>query len=392
MSRPVRRRVARLFVLLAVVLAFAVMPGGSPATAAPAPVGLGTADIFAVLAGQGVTNTGPTTVNGDLGTWPNPAVTGAGLTVNGSIHAGDAVAQQAQADTTIAYNDAANRPGATEVATELGGQTLTAGVYDSATGTFGITGTLTLDAQGDPNAVFIFQAASTLITASNSNVNLINGANPCNVFWQVGSSATLGTNSTFRGTILALASITVTTGVTINGRVLARNGAVTLDSDTITRATCAPPETTGTTVTSSVNPSDSGQPVTFTATVTTPGGGTPTGSVTFFDDGTPLGTVPLDSNGEATLTTSSLTPGSHAITVVYLGAPGFENSASPPLIQEVNAPGPSSGGPGPGGPGAGGPGPGGPAGPGGPGAGPGGPGAGGPGPGGPIPAGPGFTG
>ena len=246
MNSLVGIRTARLPLLLAVVLAAAavVLPGG-PADAQQAPVGLGTADTFAVLAGQGVTNTGPTTVNGDLGTWPNPAVTGAGLTVNGSIHAADAVAQQAQADTTIAYNDAAGRTPVTTVATELGGQTLTEGVYNSAAGTFEITGTLTLDAQGDPNAVFIFQAASTLVTASNSTVNLINGANACNVFWQVGSSATLGTNSTFRGTILALASITVTTGVTIDGRALARNGAVTLDTDTITRATCTTPETTG---------------------------------------------------------------------------------------------------------------------------------------------------
>jgi hypothetical protein len=259
------------------------------------------------------------------------------LTVNGSIHAADAIAQQAQADTTVAYDDAAGRTPVTTVATELGGQTLTAGVYDSSSGTFEITGTLTLDAQGDPNAVFIFQTASTLITASSSNVNLINGANACNVFWQVGSSATLGTDSTFRGTILALASITVTTGVTIEGRTLARNGAVTLDTDTITRATCTTPETTGTTVTSSANPSETGQPVTFTATVTTTGGSTPTGSVTFLDHGTPLDTAPLDSNGQATFTTSSLGAGRHSITAVYLGAPGFENSASQALIQEVNA-------------------------------------------------------
>jgi hypothetical protein len=330
-------RTAGLFALLAVVLGAAVVAGGPAGAGGQAPVGLGTADNFAILAGQGVTNTGPTTVNGDLGTWPNPAVTGAGLTVNGSIHAADAVAEQAQADTTIAYNDAAGRTPVTTVATELGGQNLTAGVYNSAAGTFQITGTLTLDAQGNPDAVFIFQAASTLITASSSNVNIINSGNACNVFWQVGSSATLGTNSTFRGTILALASITVTTGVTVEGRALARNGAVTLDTDTITRATCTTPETTTTTVTSSENPSNTGEPVTFTATVTASGGGTPTGSVTFFDNDTPLGTVPLDGNGQATFTTSSLGAGSHSITAAYLGAPGFENSSSPALNQEVNA-------------------------------------------------------
>ena len=112
-------------------------------------------------------------------------------------------------------------------------------MYDSPAGTFGITGTLTLDAQGDPNAIFIFQAASTLITASASNVVLVNGAQASNVFWVVGSSATLGTYSALQGSILALTSITVTTGATLNGRALARNGAVTLDTDTITALTPA---------------------------------------------------------------------------------------------------------------------------------------------------------
>ncbi len=303
---------------------------------APAPVELGTAGSFAVLAGQGVTNTGPTTVNGNLGTSPNPSVTGAGLTVNGTIHQADAVAAQAQADTTIAYNSAAGRTPVTTVATELGNQNLKAGVYSSATGTFQITGTLTLDAEGDPNAVFIFQMASSLITASSSNVNIINAGTSCNVFWQVGSSATLGTFSTFRGTILALASITVTTGVTIDGRALARNGAVTLDTDTITRATCTSPATTVTTVASSANPSVAGQPVTFTSTVTAAGGGTPTGSVTFFDGDTPLGTTPLGSNGMATVTAPSLSAGSHPITAAYLGSPTFNGSTSTGITQVVN--------------------------------------------------------
>lgn len=324
---------ARWSALVIMMLGAVVLPSDQ-AAAQQAPIGLGTADNFAVLAGQGVTNTGPTTVNGDLGTWPNPSITGAGLTVNGSVHAADAVAQQAQADTTVAYNDAASRTPASTVATELGGQTLTAGVYNSSSGTFEITGPLTLDAQGNPNAVFVFQAASTLTTASASTVNLVNGATACNIFWQVGSSATLGTDSTFRGTVLALASITITTGVTIEGRALARNGAVTLDTDTITRATCSPPETTSTTISSSANPSDAGQPVTFTATVTGAGGGTPSGGVTFLDGATSLGTVTL-TNGRATLTTDALGSGSHTITAVYAGTTGFDNSVSPGLAQVV---------------------------------------------------------
>jgi hypothetical protein len=219
--------------------------GAQAATA----VGLGTADSYAVLAGSGVTNSGPTVVNGDLGTAPTPAVTGfTGApegTVNGTTHQADAAATQAQVDLTTAYNNAAGQGPANLLATDLGGQTLTPGVYNSAAGTFGITGALTLNAQGNPASVFIFQTASTLITASASQVNLINGAQPCNVFWKVGSSATLGTSSAFAGNILALESISLDSGVTVSGRLLARGGAVTLLSDTVNRATCATEGTAG---------------------------------------------------------------------------------------------------------------------------------------------------
>jgi len=240
------RSFRRLTALILAIGVFALQPLIASAQVQP-PVGLGTADSFAVLGGQGVTNTGPTVVNGDLGTHPNASVTGFPPgTVNGAIHAADAVALQAQSDLTTAYNDAAGRTPVTTIATELGGQTLTPGVYNSNSGTFQITGTLTLDAQGDPNGVFIFQMASTLITASSSNVSLLGSAQACNVFWQVGSSATLGTNSTFTGNVLALTSIAVETGVTVLGRVLARNGSVTLDADVITRVTCSGPSPTPT--------------------------------------------------------------------------------------------------------------------------------------------------
>ena len=203
-------------------------------------VNLGAADNFAVLAGSTITNTGSSVINGDLGLSPGTAVTGFPPgTLNGTQHAADTAAANAQAALTTAYNNAAGQTPVSTVPTELGGTTKTAGIYDSAAGTFGITGTLTLDAAGDPNAVFIFKTASTLITAGASNVVLTNGAQACNVFWQVGSSATLGTNSTFKGNILALTSATLTTGANVEGRVLARNGAVTLDTNTVTRATCA---------------------------------------------------------------------------------------------------------------------------------------------------------
>ena len=235
------------------------------------PVGLGTAGSFAVLAGAGVTNTGPTVVNGDLGTCPTPAITGFPPgDVNGTIHAADAVACGAQDDLTIAYDDAAGRAPTTTYAgpTDLSGQTLVAGVYRTPT-SFAITDTLTLDAQGDPAAVFIFQAGSTLGTAPNSTVMLVNGAQACNVFWQVGSSATLGVGSTFVGTILALTDITANTNAEVAGRLLARNGAVTLDSNVITAPECAPGTTTTTSSASTTSSTDTTPPDTTTTSSTT---------------------------------------------------------------------------------------------------------------------------
>ena len=175
---------------------------------------------------------------------PGTAVTGFPPgTVLGANHQADAVAGQAQSDLTTAYNVVAGQPPTEQISADLAGRTLTTGVYN-ATSSMGLTGELTLDAQGDPSAVFVFQAGSTLTTASGSHVTLTNGAQSCNVFWQVGSSATLGTGSSFRGTILALTSISAGTSATIVGRLLARNGAVTLDDNTITQPNCAtPPDT-----------------------------------------------------------------------------------------------------------------------------------------------------
>lgn len=232
----------KVFVRRGTIITLLILPIlvlGATIGAAQVTVGLGTAGNFAVLAGETITNTGPTTITGDVGLHPGSSVTGFdSVTLNGALHVADAVAQQAKVDLVAAYDQAAGSGPATTVATELGGQTLTAGAYNSASGTFEITGTLTLDAQGDPNAVFVFQMASTLVTASASVVNVINGANACNVFWQVGSSATLGTGTVFRGNILALTSIALTTGASIEGRALARNGQVTMDTNTITQAAC----------------------------------------------------------------------------------------------------------------------------------------------------------
>jgi ice-binding like protein len=218
----------------------------SPASSArAASVPLGTADSFAVLAGSTVTNTGASVISGDLGVSPGTAATGfpPGTVSAGTVHGADAVAQQAQRDLVIAYNDAAGRSSTGTISADLAGSTLTPGVYTSAS-SLGLSGALTLDAQGNPNAVFVFQAGSTLTTGSGSRVLLIGGAQACNVFWQVGSSATIGTGSAFIGNVLALTSISLTTGATLNGRALARNGAVTLDTNTITKAACAPPTST----------------------------------------------------------------------------------------------------------------------------------------------------
>jgi Ice-binding-like len=255
----------------------------APAYAAQAKVGLGTAAAYSVLGGASVTNTGATTLQGNLGVSPGTLITGfpPGI-VGGVTHAADAPALQAQSDLATAYNDAAGRAMTANVGSTLGGKTLVSGVY-TASSSAGLTGTLTLDAKGDPTAVFIFQIGSTLTTASSSSVSMINGAQPCNVFWQIGSSATLGTNSDFVGTILAHTSISVTTGVTVQGRALARIGSVTLDTDVFTAPACLrtiPTGTTSTTAATTVTNTNGGPgPGTGTGTSTDVGGG-PGGSTT----------------------------------------------------------------------------------------------------------------
>ena len=206
---------------------------------AAASVNLGTAKSFAVLAGTTITNTGATTITGDVGLDPGSAATGfATVTLDGAKHLADAVALKAEDDLVTAYNDAAGATPVNKVATELGGTTLKPGVYGSDT--LGLTGTLTLDGGG----VYIFQAGSTLITAPGSSVKLTNGASACDVYWQVGSSATLDTTTSFKGTIMALTSISLNDGVTLEGRALARNGAVTMIHDTIDSSSCAAPSPT----------------------------------------------------------------------------------------------------------------------------------------------------
>ena len=198
---------------------------------------LGAASTFGVLAGSTVTNTGLTTIMGDLGVSAGSAVTGfgPGVVTGGAIHAADTTASQAQLALTIAYNDLAGRTtNPVSVSGNLGGSTLSPGLYKSTSSLEISSGDLTLDAKGDSDAVFIFQMVSTLNVTVGRHVILSGGAKASNIFWQVGSSANIGANAIFKGSILADQSISLQTGATVDGRLLARIGAVTLQSNTVT--------------------------------------------------------------------------------------------------------------------------------------------------------------
>ncbi|GAA3836309.1 hypothetical protein GCM10022226_67740 [Sphaerisporangium flaviroseum] len=323
----------------------AAAPDSATAAAAPS-VNLGAASSFAVLSGGAITNVGGTTVNGDLGVSPALAVVGTPPTVNGAIHIGDPAAAAAQTGLALAYDDVTSRPLTSTIAPALAGQTLTPGVYNTAApGLFTLTGgTLTLDAQGDPNSVFIIRGAG-LTTASTGAISLINGASPCRVFFAMSTAAvTLGTGSTFRGNLLVEPTVAgvVALGfnVTVNGRVLVgRPSALFLSSDTITLPPGCTPPTTGRTTTTTVTTSCStngpgGGPLTLTATVRSSGKTVPTGPVVFTADGVSLGAVQLDSNGRATLS-PTLTEGIRRIVASFPGTDPLNPSASSEFLLRV---------------------------------------------------------
>ncbi|SEC46060.1 Protein of unknown function [Streptomyces sp. 1222.5] len=311
---PLRRTLSvwTAAVLAVVISAVVVAVTPTQASALATFVDLGRADSFAVLAGSATTNTGPSVITGDVGVSPGTSISGYGppAVVNGTLHSADTVAQDAQTDLIAAYDDAAGQPSDGALPPDAGGLTLVPGVY-TASSTLGLTGTLTLDAQGNPNAVWVFQIGSGLTTASGSRVSLINGASPCNVFWQIGSSATLGTSTAFVGNILAMTSITATTSATIEGRALARNGAVTLDTNTITRPECAAGTTGGTTTAGTTGTTTAGTTGATTAgtTGTTTTGTTTTGTTTTGTTGatTTAGTTGATTTGTTGATTTGTT-------------------------------------------------------------------------------------
>lgn len=237
MSSPIRPKRGIAGIILAFALALFAVPA-----AVAAPVNLATVTPFVVLGGATVTNTGPSVLNGDLGVSPGTALAGFGLpaVVNGATHENDAVAAQAQSDLTNAYDVAAGQPVAPAddlSGTDLGGRKLAPGAYRYTSDAL-LTGALTLDAEGDPNAQFVFLIGSELTTASASSVVLVNGASPCNVYWQVGSSADIGTTTAFQGNLMALTSISLKNGATVIGRMLARNGQVSLINNVLTAPLC----------------------------------------------------------------------------------------------------------------------------------------------------------
>jgi hypothetical protein len=238
------------FATAAIVLCFGCSKTTTPAPTYATPVvipvqttqqttvSVASASTFAVLAGSAVSNTGATTITGDLGLSPGTSVSGFGPGIlNGTQHINDNIANQAKLDLTTAYNNAAGRT-CTDIVTlsgNMGGLTLTPGLYKSTSSLAISSGDLTFDAKGNAGAVFIIQIASSLTTTSGRKVILAGGALASNIFWQVGSSATFGTTSVFKGTVMAMQSITFDTGATLDGKALARTGAVIMDANTIVR-------------------------------------------------------------------------------------------------------------------------------------------------------------
>ncbi|MFF5109108.1 ice-binding family protein [Streptosporangium sp. NPDC000509] len=308
----------------------------TPEGDAIAPVSLGTATNFAILAGRTVTNTGSGVVTGELGVSPGSVTTGFPPGVMaGAVYTADPVAAQAQTDLATAYRNVVGLRGTASLPAQLGGTTVKPGVYNSVSGAFQLTGEVTLDGQGNPNALFVLRAPG-LITAPASTVTLVNGAQACNVFWQVGGSATLGAGSVFAGNILALTSITAADGTTVNGRLLAREGSVSVDDTTVTRSACTvvPPRKTSTKLAAFCDPEAPGH-LTLVASVTSSGPVPPAGPVEFFANGVSQDRTQSDATGRATLIVSQIPPRTHEFVAAFAGTNRLDPSSSPVLTVVV---------------------------------------------------------
>ncbi|MEU8103037.1 DUF4082 domain-containing protein [Nonomuraea muscovyensis] len=303
-------------------------PGGALAAQ---PVDLGDAEPFAVLAATSVTNTNLTTVTGDLGISPGSTLTGfpPGV-VNGTRHLGNATSAAAMTDAEAVDTELDGRATTATIPPQLGGTTRGPGVYQSTSGSFSLNGTLTLDAQGDPDAVFVFRG-STLTVAQVGNVTLARGAQPDNIFWQTSGNASVGMWATFRGTVLAQGSIAVAWGADVDGRLFSLASSINItgtDGTPHTRISLPDDPPTTTTLTSSPDPSWKGDPVTLTATVEPVSGNVvPFGEVVFKDGSTVLGSAFHSSDGPAVFTTTTLPGGDRELTAVYLGGDTFDNEA-----------------------------------------------------------------
>jgi hypothetical protein len=326
------RKLRGLSALIALAAISAVMASGAQAATVP----LGTANPFAVLGGSAVTNTGPSVINGDVGVSPLTSITGfpPGVVIGGTFHVADGVASGAQDDLVIAYDNAAGRSSDVTLAGDPVGSTLAPGTY-TASSQLNLSGDVTLDAHSDPNAVFVFQVGSDLIVAPGSRILLQGGAQACNVFWQVGSSATIGTTSAFVGNIMALTSISMNTGASLDGRVLARNGAVTLDTNTITKSACATPAPPTSSDTSATT--ESGTPVSIQLN----GGDTTGATLTYTITGQPSnGTLgPIDqATGTVLYTPDSGFAGSDSFTYEIGSTNGTSGTATGTVTVTAGSP------------------------------------------------------